>query len=148
MRRRWLATLAHAPREQLASLTLPVTHGLPFETLRAPQVGLAMLRGRIDAAGDRFNLGEATLSRCVLRLRAPDGETAIGVGYRLGRDLDRVRWMAQVDALLQLASYRADVLRGVIAPLEERLRAQHQAEARRTAASRVRFYTLTPDAAA
>ncbi|WP_088280038.1 phosphonate C-P lyase system protein PhnG [Ideonella sp. A 288] len=147
MRRRWLAVLAHAPRDALqrhAERSLP---GHAFEPMRPPETGLAMVRGRIGGGGDRFNLGEATLTRCVVRLRTTTGQTTIGVGYRLGRDTERVCWMAQFDALLQQAQHQADLLRAVIEPLQAAIDEARGLQQARTDTSRVRFFTLDPTVA-
>lgn len=140
-RRAWLATLAQAPRSLLIERAQRVSEGLVFETLRAPETGLVMLCGRIDGSGNRFNLGEATFVRCVLRLQSAQAVT-MGVGYCLGRDAERARRTAEVDALLQQPLHHADVMQRVIEPLRcqiEQARAEAQ---RRTAASRVAFHTL------
>jgi len=140
----WLAVLAHAPRELLKRHveSLPSLH---FEVLRAPEIGLAMLRGRIGNKGDRFNVGEATITRCVVRHR--DGDTAsVGIGYVLGRDPERVDWIARLDALLQHPRWHDALQADVIAPLaaeSARLRASEQRE---TATSRVHFFNLQPEA--
>lgn len=148
LRRRWLSVLVHAPRAALAEHAARTLAGHHFDILRTPETGLVMLRGRIGGDGDRFNLGEATLTRCVVRLRGADGTPSLGVGYRLGRDSERVRWIAQFDALLQLRMHQADVLRGVIEPLEALVAAERAAAAARTATSRVHFLELQPGAAA
>jgi alpha-D-ribose 1-methylphosphonate 5-triphosphate synthase subunit PhnG len=143
-RQAWLATLAHAPRGELMQAAARFTGGLAFETLREPESGLAMLRARIDARGDRFNLGEATLTRCVVRLRCAEAVT-VGVGYCLGRDGERARRMAELDALLQQPSRQADLLRAVIEPLRRGIEASRLAQRRRAAASRVNFRTLATE---
>ncbi|MBO9512565.1 MAG: phosphonate C-P lyase system protein PhnG [Variovorax sp.] len=143
-RAQWLAVLAHAPRELLKrhAEALPALH---FDVLRAPEIGLAMLRGRIGNQGDRFNVGEATITRCVVRHR--DGDSAsIGVGYVLGRDTERVDWIARLDALLQQPRWHDALQADVIAPLAAataRLRAGEQGA---TASSRVHFFNLQPEA--
>lgn len=146
-RQHWLSVLVHAPRDALAAHA-PLLAAHRFETLREPEVGLVMLRGRIGGDGDRFNLGEATLTRCVVRLRGPDGTPAIGVGYRLGRDLERVRWIAQFDALLQLRTHQADLQRSVVEPLAALVARQRAEAAARSAATQVRFLALQPGLAA
>lgn len=146
-RRAWLATLAHAPRAELLGLSADAVGQHLFETLREPEIGLAMVRARIDAAGDRFNLGEATLTRCVVRLRQGVPAPSVGVGYCLGRDAPRARRMAELDAMLQQPSL-ADAIRGsVLQPLQTMVAVQRHAEAARAAASRVDFYTLKPERA-
>jgi alpha-D-ribose 1-methylphosphonate 5-triphosphate synthase subunit PhnG len=146
MRAHWLAVLAHAPHERLArcAQTLPTLH---FDVLRAPEIGLAMLRGRIGNQGDRFNVGEATITRCVVRYRDADA-VSVGVGYVLGRDPERVGWMARLDALLQHPRWHDALHAEVIAPLAAETRRLRASEQRETAASRVQFFNLQPEAAA
>lgn len=119
-----------------------------FEGLRGPETGLLMVRGRVDGAGDSFNLGEVTVTRCVQRLVDPQGLHCVGVGYRLGRDLELVRWIAQFDALLQHPVHQADLLRSFIGPLRDEIHAMRAARAREIEASRVQFQTLDPQVAA
>jgi alpha-D-ribose 1-methylphosphonate 5-triphosphate synthase subunit PhnG len=145
-RRAWLATLAQAPREPLVELTQRASEGLRFETMREPEAGLVMLRARIDGSGNRFNVGEATLVRCVVCLRIADTAT-VGVGYCLGRDGERARCVAELDALLQQPSRHAELLHGVIGPLRRQIDAARAVAQRRTAASRVIFQTLQGEAA-
>ena len=130
----------------LAGATIAeIRHGLaglanlpePSE-LRRPETGLVMLRGRIAGQGARFNLGEATVTRASVRL--PSGE--IGASYILGRDAERARLAALVDALWQCADYRAAVDAHILAPSRARQDAERQARAERTAATKVDFFTL------
>lgn len=143
-RRDWLAVLAQAPRDALAQHAAALPQ-LPCEWLREPETGLAMVRARIGNRGDRFNLGEATLTRCVVRLRDADGAVSAGVGYVLGRDAERARWVARIDALLQLPAHRSRLQRELVEPLRAAVESAHAAERARTAASRVRFHTLQPE---
>ena len=146
-RRDWLAVLAHAPRDALRrhAEALSSQH---FEWLRRPETGLTMLRARIGNTGDRFNLGEATMTRCVLRHRGSLGTVAAGLGYVLGRDAQRAEWVARLDAMLQQPEHHEALMRDVIAPLRAATEAQRLAQAQRTAASRVQFFTLAPESAA
>lgn len=146
-RQAWLAVLALAPRAALAERAPAAVAPHRFEWLREPETGLALVRGRIANRGDRFNVGEATLTRCIARVTLGTHTTA-GVGHVLGRDDERARWIAQLDALLQQPTLHDALQREVIAPLaaarEQRLAAEHA----RHAASRVSFYTLKPEVAA
>jgi alpha-D-ribose 1-methylphosphonate 5-triphosphate synthase subunit PhnG len=146
-RRDWLSVLAHAPREQLRRHAEAISDA-GFEWLRRPEVGLAMLRGRVSNSGDRFNLGEATMTRCVVRHRGATGTMRAGIGYVLGRDEQRAEWVARLDALLQQPEHHEAVLREVIAPLRAATEERRAQESARTAASRVRFFTLQPEQAA
>jgi alpha-D-ribose 1-methylphosphonate 5-triphosphate synthase subunit PhnG len=113
--------------------------GMPkFEELRAPQTGLVMLRGRIGGSGSAFNLGEATVTRAVVRL--PSG--AIGYSYLLGRSHRRARLAALVDALAQDPANRDRLETALVAPVRAR-RVEERANVRaETAATRVDFFTL------
>ncbi len=89
------------------------------EYLRAPEAGLVMVQGRIGGGGDRFNLGEATVTRATVLLRggALAGES-VGTAYVLGGDTEHA-WLAAIfDALLDDAATRERVLAEVIEPLE------------------------------
>lgn len=148
-RRGWLATLVHAPREALLERAQALLAGHAFQTLREPETGLVMLRGRLDGGGNRFNLGEATMTRCVVRHGADDARSGgtLGVGYCLGRDGQRARCIAQLDALLQQPAYHVDVRRGVVEPLQTQIDSARQREAASTARTRVSFETLQPERA-
>jgi alpha-D-ribose 1-methylphosphonate 5-triphosphate synthase subunit PhnG len=137
-RRALMGVLAQATRHELAS-GLAAVGGVPKHAeLRPAETGLVMLRGRIGGDGAPFNLGEATVTRAALQL--PSGET--GFSYVLGRDREKARLAALVDALWQSEGKRADVEREIVTPIRariERERAQSRAE---TAATRVDFFTL------
>ena len=105
-------------------------------TLRAPEVGLAMVTGRVGATGSPFGLGEMTLTRCVVQV----GE-AMGVGYVRGRAPEHARHVAVADALLQ-GPRHDEIVTAVVTPLAE---AQQRRRAEREAAvetSRVQFLTM------
>jgi len=132
-----MAVLAHAQTSELAKLLAALD--LPSrENLREPEDGLVMVRGRIGGDGAAFNLGEATVSRAVVRLDS--GE--MGFGYVLGRDREKARLVALCDALLQSESYRPAVEAKILAPLRERIHDEQRQVAARTAATRVDFFTL------
>lgn len=143
-RRSWLRVLARARADDLERLARPVLKDHRFEPLRAAEAGLVMVRARIGNTGDRFNLGEATVSRCVVRHRDGDGSVVAGVGHVLGTDTGRAERVACLDALLQRPASHALVMLSVVQPLAA-LDAQRCADERaRTETSRVRFYTLVP----
>ncbi len=129
---------AHATIEELRH-AVAALGGLPaYELLRAPEVGLVMLRGRIGGDGAPFNVGEATVSRAVVRIAS--GE--IGFSYLLGQSLEKAKLAAIIDAMGQVsgATGRVEtVLLARVATRFERERAERRAE---TAATKVQFFTL------
>ena len=145
-RQHWLAVLAHAPRALLERHAGAIS-GDAFVRLRAPEVGLTMVRARIGNRGDRFNLGDATVTRCVVRHRGAGGRLAAGVGYVLGRDEARAEWVARLDAMLQQPEHHDALMRDVIAPLAAATARRRAQAAARTAASRVTFETLASEIA-
>ena len=146
-RQRWLAVLAQAPRELLERHAAALQDAA-FTRLRAPETGLTMVRARIGNQGDRFNVGDATVTRCVVRHRGRDGRLAAGVGYVLGRDEARAEWVARFDALLQQPEHHDALMRDVVAPLAAATARRRAADAARIASSRVSFDTLASEIAA
>lgn len=133
-----MAVLAESAAAEIASLVEGLEPLPAYDDMRAPENGLVVIRGRVGGDGAQFNLGEATVSRAVVRLAT--GET--GFGYVLGRDRDKARLIALCDALVQTKDHSAAVESKVIAPLRARLEAQRDLRARQVAATKVDFFTL------
>jgi alpha-D-ribose 1-methylphosphonate 5-triphosphate synthase subunit PhnG len=135
-RQQWMYTLAHA---DLADL-LPFATRLkaePYRLIRPPEVGMAMVRGRMGATGAPFNLGEMTVTRCVVR----NDEDCLGYGYIAGRDKTHAELAALADAHLQGARHRAWVHR-IIELLDARRQSRQAEAAKACAGTRVDFFTL------
>ncbi|MEO1329875.1 MAG: phosphonate C-P lyase system protein PhnG [Pseudomonadota bacterium] len=133
-----MSALALADAKELAELWARAGLEPRYETLRGPEVGLTMTRGRAGAAGAAFNLGEATVTRCVVRLDSGVG----GAAYVLGRAPEKARIAALCDALLQTEA--AETVRAHILEPLERSRAIKIREAERAAAgTQVEFFTMT-----
>jgi alpha-D-ribose 1-methylphosphonate 5-triphosphate synthase subunit PhnG len=134
----WMAVLARATLAQLqAHLPLAGTQQA-VQQVRPPEVGMVMLRGRIGGTGNPFNLGEASVVRCAVRV----GDGPLGVSYGLGRDKRRAELAALADALLQDPQHHAHLQRDLITPLAL---AQAQAAAQKqldVASSKVEFFTF------
>jgi alpha-D-ribose 1-methylphosphonate 5-triphosphate synthase subunit PhnG len=111
---------------------------LDFRIIRAPEIGLVMLRGRMGGDGAPFNCGEATMSRAVIEL----GTGERGYGQMLGRNREHARLAAIVEALAQRPSDAEAVDEHILAPIRERLAIERQRKAAETAATRVDFFTL------
>lgn len=146
-RAQWMGLLARAPLAMLQSWAArrPET---PFTWLRRPEMGLAMVRARVGGTGDKFNLGEMTVTRCVLRLQGGEYGGSVGVAYVQGRSLRKAEIAALADALLQEPASRADVRNELIEPLRLRLEAESARMQRKAQATRVEFFTLAREAGA
>jgi alpha-D-ribose 1-methylphosphonate 5-triphosphate synthase subunit PhnG len=145
-----MAVLARTPRADLEAALERALHGLPapaYDWLRPPEIGLAMVRGRVGGSGDPFNLGEATVTRATLRLRVPGdadagADAAVGVACHLGRDRRRAELAALADALLQLPEHHASLHRQLIEPFAAQQAARRAERQQDAAATRVEFFTM------
>jgi len=111
---------------------------LSFSHLRAPQAGMVMLRGRCGGSGDPFNLGEATVSRCTVKLA--DGR--IGSGHVLGRDTRKAELVALLDGLMQDEGLRHVLDETLVRPQAAEQALARTASSAQAAATQVAFYTM------
>jgi len=137
-RRSWMAVLARADADALASALAGLPDLPEWRVLRGPESGLVMVRGRAGGGGAAFNLGEMTVTRCTVRV--PSGE--VGHAYVAGRDRRRAELAAAVDALMQRPDLREAVNRAIVRPLARAQEAAHAAVAAKAAATRVQFFTM------
>lgn len=139
-RQDWLGLLARAPLHLLEQWAQELAvEETPAQTwLRRPETGLAMVRARAGGTGEKFNLGEMTLTRCALRLAS--GET--GVAYVQGRSLRKAELAALADGLLQAPQSRHAVRQRLITPLRMHLDAEKRTRQSKAQATRVDFFTL------
>ncbi|VVE37488.1 phosphonate C-P lyase system protein PhnG [Pandoraea anhela] len=141
-RAKWLAVFARATRDELDDAIARCPDAPRFLWLRAPQTGLVLVQGRVGGSGDRFNLGETTVTRCTLRQQ--DG--VVGTGYVLGRDAERAARVARLDALMQMPQHRNVLAAGPLTAIARRLAASAAQNDADAAASRVEFFTMVREA--
>lgn len=135
-RRHWLGVLARAPRERLAAALQGRGEGI--RVLRPAETGLVMLRGRAGGTGERFNMGEMTVSRCTVA----DEAGRLGIGMVAGRDRAKAELVARLDLLMQDPEEAPILARELIAPLSLEQAGEQAARAARAAATRVEFFTM------
>lgn len=133
-RKVWMGALARAKPGDVARLFPDIPDHI---LLRAPEVGAAMVRGRIGGSGQPFNLGEMTVTRCSVRL----GSGTVGHAHVQGRDKAHALRAAVLDALLQ-ADPDGALHAQVIAPLLATEAAARALRASKAAATKVEFFTL------
>jgi len=134
-RQRWMGVLARAG-VTLAAYEA-VLRDADYRLIRAPEIGMCLVRGRMGGSGNPFNLGEMSVTRCVVRLA--DGRT--GYSYVAGRDKQHAELAALADAHLQ-GPEQQHWLSRLIEPLAAAQRAQQAAKAAETATTQVEFFTL------
>ncbi|MFN3524309.1 MAG: phosphonate C-P lyase system protein PhnG [Phenylobacterium sp.] len=137
-RRRWMSILAKARADEVVQAWDGLETRPDYVALRAPELGLMLVRGRMGGGGDAFNLGEMTLTRAAVRLES--GET--GVSYVAGRDRRHAEIAAAVDAMMQSPALRPRVEGAVVARLARAQDERRAAAARKAAATRVDFFTM------
>jgi alpha-D-ribose 1-methylphosphonate 5-triphosphate synthase subunit PhnG len=138
-RKIWMAVLARAQLVQLTAL-LADAPALPSHVvLRGPESGLVMLRGRAGGAGGKFNLGEMTVTRCTVR----NEDGFVGHAYIKGRERALAALAAELDAALQDPVRHDGLQAAVIAPLAAAQAEARAGIARRAAATKVDFFTLS-----
>ena len=140
-RAHWMALLARAPLDLLEP-ALREHLALPARWLRAPETGLMMVQGRAGGTGERFNLGEVTVTRCALRVQAEGSEATVGVGYVLGRAQRQVHLAALADALLQDPAQQSRLDAVLLEPLRTHLAHQQAQRQARAASTKVEFFTV------
>lgn len=137
-RAHWISVLARASTACLERLWSLQGEPPAYEILRAPETGLVMVRGRAGGSGASFNLGETTVTRCAVKLA--DG--TVGHAYVMGTGARHAEIAAIADALMQRPADRARLAVSLIEPLQAEMRARASQSARRSAATRVEFFTM------
>lgn len=137
-RKRWLSILAKAPSKEVIAAWDGLAERPSYRALRAPEIGMVLVRGRMGGTGDPFNLGEMTVTRAAVRLDS--GET--GIGYVAGRDRRHAEIAAAVDAMMQSADLRPSVEGAIVARLADAQDGRRDTAARKAAATKVDFFTM------
>ncbi|HQY76376.1 MAG TPA: phosphonate C-P lyase system protein PhnG [Rhodoferax sp.] len=138
----WIALLSRAPVDLLESVLAPHC-AQPPQWLRAPETGLMMVQGRAGATGERFNLGEVTVTRCAIRIGETHSASAlVGVAYVLGRSHRQARLAATADALLQNPAQQARIDATLLAPVRQHLALQRTQRQARAQSTKVEFFTV------
>lgn len=141
----WMALLARAPQKLLDG-ALPTDSGAAPQWLRKPETGLMMVQGRAGGTGERFNLGEITVTRCALRLPGADALAPVGVAYVLGRNHRQAQLAAVADALLQDPAHREGLEDKLLKPVREHLQALQVVRHDRAQTTKVDFLTVAREA--
>ncbi|MEG3618684.1 phosphonate C-P lyase system protein PhnG [Magnetovibrio sp. PR-2] len=137
-RQAWMAVLARAHASELETAWQDTADKPDYSLLRAPECGMVMVRARAGGEGQRFNMGEMSVTRCVVTI----GEGLQGHAYIAGRDKHHAQLAAVFDALLQDETRRADIENRVLKPVRERLSTEQTQTDRKVAATRVDFFTM------
>jgi alpha-D-ribose 1-methylphosphonate 5-triphosphate synthase subunit PhnG len=139
----WMALLSRAPLQMLEQGLADRAKAMP-RWLRKPETGLYMVQARAGGTGERFNLGEITVTRCALRVGDEGG--AVGVAYVMGRHHRHAQLAAVADALLQDPVLHEALEASLLQPVRKHLAREQAARAARARSTRVDFFTVAREA--
>jgi alpha-D-ribose 1-methylphosphonate 5-triphosphate synthase subunit PhnG len=137
-RKRWMAILARSSAEELEKAWQKLDQPPVFSYLRKPEIGLVMVQGRAGETGQRFNLGEMTVTRCAVQVEGGH----VGCAYVAGRSPGGVEVAAVLDALLQDPNQHDFIMKEILLPLEGILQEKRVRKAARADSTRVEFFTM------
>jgi alpha-D-ribose 1-methylphosphonate 5-triphosphate synthase subunit PhnG len=101
-----------------------------------------MVEGRAGGTGERFNLGEMTVTRCALRLSNSPEHRHVGIAYIAGRSHRHAYLAAVADALLLDDSHHANLEQQLLVPVRRLLIEQKKLRQERADTSKVDFFTV------
>ncbi|ARP91702.1 phosphonate C-P lyase system protein PhnG [Bordetella genomosp. 9] len=134
----WMRVMALAEPAALAQACAALGELPAYRTLRAPETGMAMVRGRAGGTGAQFNVGEVSVTRCTVAF--DDG--VMGTAYVRGRAPRHAEQAAVLDGLLQMPAWHERVREAVIEPLAQAHAAKAANRAAVAAQTRVDFFTM------
>ncbi len=133
-----MSVLARSTADKLAGYWQDNATNITYQFLRKPERGLVMVQGRAGGTGQRFNLGEMTVTRCSVKL----ANGLVGHSYIKGRDCQHAEFAAAFDALFQ-DKQQSQLLRNtMLEELDSSYREQRQARSKKAAATKVDFFTM------
>lgn len=136
-RQAWMAILAKSSVTDIERQVQTLGELPSYTFLRQPEIGLTMVRGRAGGTGEVFNLGEMTITRCVVKIL-----DTTGFGYVGGRSKRHAELAAVCDGLLQQKEWCLQVRDRVIQPLQAKLIERQEKQQRQTEATKVEFFTM------
>ncbi|MGF1777357.1 phosphonate C-P lyase system protein PhnG [Vibrio nomapromontoriensis] len=137
-RSKWMSVLAQSRFDDLQHHWKALQLEAEYQIVRQPEIGLTQIRARMGGTGRQFNMGDATITRAVVKLAS--GE--LGYSYIRGRNKAHAEVAAVLDGLLQTQPSQALLLSKVIEPLAAIKQEQEQLRAAEVAATKVDFFTL------
>jgi len=143
-----MALLARAPLPMLEQALGQSYLDSRIEWLRRPETGLYMVQGRAGGTGERFNLGEVTVTRCTLRAFTASETSSVGVAYVLGRHHRQAELAAFADALMQEPSHHERLLAKLIDPVGQHLKKELEGRQAAAQSTKVDFFTVARESSA
>lgn len=137
-RQHWISVLSRADYSAIESLWERIDIQESYTTIREPEIGMAQVRGRFSNKGNRFNVGDVTITRASVALDS--GE--VGHCYMVGRHKDKAVLCAYLDGVLQMDAYRDTVMAQLITPLHDAYLEHLKNQKQDIETSKVDFFTM------
>jgi alpha-D-ribose 1-methylphosphonate 5-triphosphate synthase subunit PhnG len=134
-RREWISLLGSADPRFLEDQKKNLNLDLAPDYMVPPETGMVMMQARQDGAGNRFNLGEVTVSRCILKVN-----DVMGYAMVMGPDLHHAELAAFFDALFQMPDL--DLRNALVSELRRMKNKRHAQDAAEVQTSKVEFFTM------
>lgn len=137
-RKKWIGLLGCADPKDLEAARDDLTEGLDIRYVVKPETGMIMVQAKSDGSNARFNLGEVTVSRCVLDVK----NKYTGTAWIMGSDLRHAELAALFDGLLQDPDYHDLLASTLMKDLKKKQAAKNRQLAEDASDTRVEFFTL------
>ncbi len=138
---RWISVLSKAKPADVSTRLAGIDHLPDYTVIRPAESGAVMVRGRAGGTGGAFNLGEMTVTRCVVQL-VDKARPVIGHAYVAGRDKHHAEQAALVDALMQTERWQDEIKAAIIEPLATLAAKAKTERSKKVAATKVNFFTM------
>ncbi|MEH2919630.1 methylphosphonate degradation complex subunit PhnG [Samsonia erythrinae] len=142
VRQHWMSVLAHSDPERLQTQWQSLGITPNYRLIRPPEVGMIQVQARMGGEGQRFFMGDVTVTRAVVQLSEHSAPSSYGYSYVIGRNKPHAELSALIDALLQRPSLHRQLQNALIEPLYDQLLSLRKQRAQAIAASQVDFFTL------
>jgi alpha-D-ribose 1-methylphosphonate 5-triphosphate synthase subunit PhnG len=136
-RESWIGLLGSADPADLEA-GLEGLEGSEYARITGPETGMLMVQAKADGSGSRFNLGEMTVSKCILEVQGK----FMGSGWVMGSDLRHAELAALFDGLLQDPAHHDHLMTTLIPRLEEKERIRRERLLKDVSDTKVEFFTL------
>jgi alpha-D-ribose 1-methylphosphonate 5-triphosphate synthase subunit PhnG len=137
-REKWIGLLGSADPADLESALEELGTGCDYASIAGPETGMLMVQAKADGSNSRFNLGEVTVSKCILEIKGK----YLGTGWVMGPDLRHAELAALFDGLLQDPAHHDQLMETLIPRLEEKQRTKTKALIKEASDTKVEFFTL------
>ncbi|OGR22464.1 MAG: phosphonate C-P lyase system protein PhnG [Desulfobacterales bacterium RIFOXYA12_FULL_46_15] len=137
-RENWIGLLGSADLADLEAGFEELNGGCDYVCIIGPETGMLMVQAKTDGSGSRFNLGEMTVTKCVLELKGQ----YLGTGWVMGSDFRHAELAALFDGLLQDPDHHDRLMATLIQRLEEKERVKRDHLLKDVSDTKVEFFTL------